>query len=96
MMVGHFVEVCRKRDLKVNADKNKVMGIGGEEGLGCKIHVDGARLSIRVQIFGVYILDTDDAKCCRKVASGRKVDLRRCYSYGLSLLCETLRVKVSL
>ena len=25
MMVGRFVEVCRRRGLKVNADKNKVM-----------------------------------------------------------------------
>ena len=55
MMVGHFVEVCRKRDLKVNADKNKVMGIGGEEGLGCKIHVDGARLEYQSSnIWSVY------------------------------------------
>ena len=25
VMVGHFVEVCRRRGLKLNADKSKVM-----------------------------------------------------------------------
>ena len=30
-MVGHFVEVCRRRDLKVNEGKSKVMVLGGEE-----------------------------------------------------------------
>ena len=28
-MVERFVEVCRRRDLKVNAGKNKVMVVGG-------------------------------------------------------------------
>ena len=32
-MVGHFVEVCSRRGLKVNAGKSKVMMLGGEEGL---------------------------------------------------------------
>ena len=34
MMVEHFVEVCRRRGLKVNAEKGKVV-LGGEEGLEC-------------------------------------------------------------
>ena len=29
----HFVEVCRRRDMKVNAGKRKVMVLGGEERL---------------------------------------------------------------
>ena len=33
MMVGCFVELCRRRDLTVNADKSKVMVLGGEEEL---------------------------------------------------------------
>ena len=37
VMVGCSVEVCRRRDLKVKADKK-------EGGLGCEICVDGARL----------------------------------------------------
>ena len=43
-MMGLSVEVCRKRGLKVNAGKRKVMVMNGEEGLECEIHVDGVRL----------------------------------------------------
>ena len=44
-MVGYFVQVCRRRGLKVNASKRKVMGLGGEEGLECdEVCVDGMRL----------------------------------------------------
>ena len=39
-----FVEVCRRRVLKVNPGKSKVMLLGGEEGLECEICVDGIRL----------------------------------------------------
>ena len=31
--VGWFVEVCKRRGLKVNAGKSKVMALNGEEGL---------------------------------------------------------------
>ena len=44
VVVGRFVEVCRRRGLKVNADNSKVMVVDGEEGMKCEIHVDGARL----------------------------------------------------
>ena len=43
-MVGWFAEVCRRRGLKVNPDRSKVIVIGGEEGLDCEVHVDGIRL----------------------------------------------------
>ena len=43
-MVGRFVEMCRRRGLKVNADKNKVMVLNGEEGLECEVNVDGIYL----------------------------------------------------
>ena len=43
MMVGYFAEVCRRRGLKVNAGKSKVMVLNGEEGLECEVHVDGFR-----------------------------------------------------
>ena len=33
VMVGRFAEVCRRRGLKVNAGKSKVMVLGGEERL---------------------------------------------------------------
>ena len=41
MMVGQFVELCRRRGLKDNAGKSKVMVINGEEGLECEVHKDG-------------------------------------------------------
>ena len=40
-MVGHFVEVCWRKGVKVNAGKSKVMVIGGEEGLECEACVEG-------------------------------------------------------
>ena len=43
-MMGHFVEVCGRRGLKVNADKSKVMELDGEERLEREICVDGIRL----------------------------------------------------
>ena len=44
MMVRRFTEVCRRRGLKVNACKSKVMVLDGEEGLECEVHVNGIRL----------------------------------------------------
>ena len=38
-MVGRFVEVSKRRGLKVNADESKVMVLGGEEGLEYEIYV---------------------------------------------------------
>ena len=43
-MVGHFVEVCSRRVLKVNAGKSKVMVLNEEEGLVCEVSVDGVQL----------------------------------------------------
>ena len=43
-MVGRFVEVNRKIDLKVNAGKIMVMSLGGEEGLEYEVCVDGIHL----------------------------------------------------
>ena len=40
-IVGRFVEVCRRRSLKVNVSKSKVMLLGGEERLECEICVNG-------------------------------------------------------
>ena len=41
VMVGWFVEVCRRRGLKVNAGKSKVMVMNEGEGSKCEVHVDG-------------------------------------------------------
>ena len=43
-MVGRFVEVCRRRNLKANGGNGKVMVLGEEEGLECEVCVDGIRL----------------------------------------------------
>ena len=76
-MVGRFVEVCRRRDLKVNAGKSKVVLLGQEEGLECEVCVDGVRLE-NVSKFNYLgcVLDEsgrDEEECSRKVASGRRV-----------------------
>ena len=47
VMVGWFAEVCRKKELKVNASQSKVMVLNGEEGLEFEVHVDGIRLDFR-------------------------------------------------
>ena len=39
MMVGCFVEVCRKRGLKVNAGKSNLMVLNREEGLESDVDV---------------------------------------------------------
>ena len=48
-----FAEVCRRRQLKVNADKSKVMVLNGEEGLEYEVHVDGIHLEHVLEIFGM-------------------------------------------
>ena len=39
-MVGRFVEMCRRRGLKVNVGKGKVMMLGEERVLECEVCVD--------------------------------------------------------
>ena len=41
--MGWFAEVCKRRKLKVNAGKSKVMVLNGENGLECDVHVDEIR-----------------------------------------------------
>ena len=43
-VVGCFVEMCKRRGLKVNAGKSSLMVLGGEDGLECEICVNGMRL----------------------------------------------------
>ena len=38
------MEVCRRRFLKINAGKSKVMVLNGEGRLECEVRVDGMRL----------------------------------------------------
>ena len=44
VMVGWFADVRRRRGLKVNASKSKVMVLNGEEGLEWEVHADGIHL----------------------------------------------------
>ena len=39
-IMGRFIDVCKKRCLKVNARKNKVMLLG-REALECEVYVNG-------------------------------------------------------
>ena len=75
-LVERFGRICKRRGLKVNVDKSKVMVIGKER-TPCRILLDGEQLE-QVSEFKYlgYMLDergTDDAECNKKVVSGRKV-----------------------
>ena len=75
--MGHFAEVFRRRGLKVNEGKRKMMMLGGEEGLECELWVDDIRLEhvLEFKYLGYVFSEsvTDEAECSRKVASGRRV-----------------------
>ena len=40
-MVERFIELCRRRGLKVKAGKSKVMMLGGREGLVYEVSIHG-------------------------------------------------------
>ena len=73
-IMGRFAEVCRRRGLKDNAGKSKVMVLNVEEGLECEVHVDGIRLD-HVSKFKylrcvLYESGSDGAECSRKAVVG--------------------------
>ena len=76
-MIGHFVEVCRRRGLKVDAGKSKLMVLGGEERLEYEVLVDGILFEHASEFkYLGCVLDesgTDEVECSRKVVSGRRV-----------------------
>ena len=45
-MTRNFVEVHKRKDLNVNANKNNVMVLLGEEGLLCEVNVGGENSTI--------------------------------------------------
>ena len=77
VMGGWFVEVCKRRGMKVNAVKSKVMVMNGEEGLECEIHIDNDRLEhVSKYKYLECVLDeagNDGAEYSRKMASRWKV-----------------------
>ena len=76
-MVGRLDVMCKRRGLKVNAVKSKMMVLNREEGLVCEVHVDGIRLEhvSEFKYFGCVLNESciDGAECSRKVVSGRSV-----------------------
>ena len=96
VMVGHFVEVCRRRGLKVNAIKSKGMVLGAEEGLGGRFMWMGRNWSKCQFKYLGCVLDesgTHDAKYHRRVASGMKVaGAIRSLVNGRGLHLECVRV----
>ena len=76
-MVERFVEVYRRRGLKINAGKGKVMVVNGEEGLENKVYIDGMRLEwvSEFKYLGCVLgkLGAYETECRRKVTSGRSV-----------------------
>ena len=69
--------MCKRRGLKVNAGKSKVMVLNGEEELECEVHVDGIHLEhvLEFKYLGCVLdaLGTDGAECSSKVAGRRRV-----------------------
>ena len=93
-MVGHFVEVCRRRGLKVYVSKSKVMELGGKKRLECEVCMDGVRLEhVSESKYLGCVLDesgTYEAERRRKVVSRRMVAVPIRYlvnGRGLKLEC---------
>src|SRR5678816_2501081 len=75
-LVERFGRVCKRRGLKVNVDKSKVMVVS-EDSSQCEVMLDDELLE-QVSEFKYlgYMLDEkgmDDAECSRKVVNDRKV-----------------------
>ena len=54
LMVRDFIEMFRKRGSKVNADKSKMMVLGGEEGLVCDVDGYDWRMCQSLNTCGVF------------------------------------------
>ena len=75
MIIGHLTEVCKRMGLKVNEDKSKVMVLEIKEGSVCEVTVNEEIGVFEFKHLG-SMLDksgTDGVKCCRKVASRRRI-----------------------
>ena len=68
--------MCRKRGLKVNAGKIKILILNRKEGLECEVHVARIRLEhvLEFKYLGCVLDEsvTDGAEYSRKVVSGRR------------------------
>src|SRR5678816_3376513 len=75
-LVESFGRVCKRKGLKVNVDKSKVMVVS-EDRPQCEVMLDGEQLE-KVSEFKylVYMLNekgADDAECSRQIVNGTKV-----------------------
>ena len=70
-MVGQFAEVCRRRGLKFNAGKSKVMVLNGEDGFDYEVHVDGICLE-HVSEFKYLRFVLDESGTMGQNAVGRR------------------------
>ena len=63
-IVGRFVKMCRRKELKVNAGKNEVIVLGEEEGLDGEVCVDGVEHVSEFKYFGCVLEEsgTDEAE----------------------------------
>ena len=93
--------MCRRRGLKVNAGKSKVILLGGEEGLECEVCIDGIRLELVSEFkYLGYVLDesgTDEAGCGRRRVAGAEISLVNARSLQLEcgrVLHESLLVLI--
>ena len=75
-MVGRFAEMCRRRGLKLNAGKSKVVLLNREEGLECEVHVDGVRLE-HVSEFKYLVCSLDESRTDRAECRGKVTNRRR-------------------
>ena len=71
--MGRFAEVCRRRGLKVNAGKSKVMVLNREKGLECEVCIDGICLKYvsEFKYFGVFW--TNQVQMGQNAAGWRRV-----------------------
>ena len=69
--------MCRRRGLKVNEGKSKVVVLNGEEGLECEVYLDEVRLEhvSELKYLGCVFDESsrEGGECSRKVATGRRV-----------------------
>ena len=93
-MVGQFAEVCRRRGLKVNVGKSKVMVLNGKEGLKCEVYADEIHLKHVLEFkYLLCVLNELGAyatECSRKVVSGRRASCAIFSARNLQLHCASL------
>ena len=57
--MGRFIEVCRRRGLKVNSGRSEVITLNGEKGLECKVYVEIGAIGVcsNLNIWDVFYMN---------------------------------------